>query len=141
MQSVRWGRVFLCGSGAGLAWAFLSISLLVLLGGDTIDAIPRPLVAVSRFGGFALNIVAGTWAMWLYAAIRPSYGSGWKTAAIAGLSWWLIATITTWQWADIGFLRLREIALLIVASLPTLVGVTIGGARSYETATSYHARG
>jgi hypothetical protein len=107
-------------------------TLLVLLGGDTIDAVPRPLVAVSRLGGFTLNIAAGTWALWLYGTMRLSYGPGWKAAAIAGLSWWLIATITTWQWADIGFLRLREIAWLIVASLPTLVAVVIGAARCYE---------
>ena len=136
MHTVHWRRVFICGSGAGLAWAFLSIPLLVLLAGDTIDAVPRPLVAVSRLGGFTLNIVAGIWAMWLYAAIRPSYDAGSKTAAIAGLSWWLIATITTWQWADIGFIQLRDFAWLIVASLPTLVAVTIGGAWSYETGIS-----
>ena len=141
MHAVHWRHVFLCGSGAGLAWAFLSIPLLVLLGGDTIDAVPRPLVAVSRLGGFTLNIVAGTWAMWLYGAIRPSYGSGWKAAAIAGLSWWLMATITTWQWADIGFLRLREIAWLIVASLPTLVAVAIGAAWCYETRISRLPKG
>ena len=45
----------------------------------------------------------------------------------------MLATIATWQWADIGFIRLRDLAWLIVAALPTLVIVTIGGAWSYET--------
>jgi hypothetical protein len=35
-----------------------SIPFLVLLGGDTIDAVPRPLVTVERVGGFTLDLVA-----------------------------------------------------------------------------------
>jgi hypothetical protein len=36
---------------AGLTWAFLSIPLLILFGGDLIDAVPKPLVTVKRIGG------------------------------------------------------------------------------------------
>ena len=132
MQEIDWRRVFVCGSGAGVTWAFLSIPLLILFGGDLIDAIPRPLVTVLRLGSFSLNAVAGIWAVWLYAAVRPCYGAGAKTAAIAGFSWWLIATIATCQWADIGFVPLRDLVGVTVASLPTLIAVTIAGAWSYE---------
>lgn len=132
MQEIDWRRVFVCGLGAGVAWAFLSIPLLILFGGDMIDAVPRPLVTVHRLGSFSLNAVAGIWAVWLYAAIRPRYGAGTKTAAIAGFSWWLIATIATCQWADIGFIPLRDFVGLMVASLPTLIAATIVGAWSYE---------
>jgi hypothetical protein len=132
MEGIRWRGVVMCGAAAGLAWAFLSIPLLVLLGGDIIDAVPRPLVTVDRFGGFTLNLVAGIWAIWLYAAIGPRYGAGPTAAAIAGASWWLIATITAWQWSDIGFIRLRDLAWLIVGSLPALVAVTMIGAWSYD---------
>jgi hypothetical protein len=132
MERVHWRGVLMCGAAAGLAWAFLSIPLLVLFGGDMIDAVPRPLVTIDRVGGFTLNLVAGVWAIWLYVAIGPRYGAGRRAAAIAGASWWLIATITTWQWSDIGFLRLRDLAWLMVASLPTLIAVTIVGAWSYD---------
>jgi hypothetical protein len=84
-----------------------------------------------------LNVVAGIWAVWLYAAIRPRYGSGHRTAAIAGFSWWLIATINTWQWGDIGFIPVRNLAGLIIASLPVLVAVTMLGARSYRENLSH----
>ena len=131
MGAVNWRRVFLCGSGVGVAWAFLSIPLLILFGGTIIDAVPRPVVTVARAGSFALNVVAGIWAMWLYAAIRPRYGAGPKTAAIAGFSWWLIASIATWQWRDLGFLSARDLVGPMIVSLPTLVAVTIVGARSY----------
>lgn len=135
MPAVQWRQVLIAGSFAGFAWAFLSIPLLVLLGGDTIDAIPRPLVTSSRLAGFALNIVAGVWTIWLYAVIRPRHASGWRAAAIAGFSWWLIPTITTWQWADIGFVPLRALAWLMAASLPALVAIAIAAARYYETAS------
>jgi hypothetical protein len=139
MPTVHWRQVLISGCFAGFVWAFLSIPLLVLLGGDTIYAVPRPLVTPSRVAGFMLNIVAGAWAMWLYAVIRPRYRSGWKAAAIAGFSWWLMPTITTWQWADIGFLSLRDLAWLIAASLPILVAIASAAARSYETATGIQA--
>jgi hypothetical protein len=103
MEPVHWRSVLMCGASAGLAWAFVSMPPLVLLGGDTIDAVPRPLVTVDRVGGFTLNLVAGIWAIWLYAAIGQRYGAGPRAAAIAGASRWLIATITTTgQWSSTG---------------------------------------
>ncbi len=136
MPAIRWRQVLIAGSFAGVAWAFLSIPLLVLLGGDTIYAVSRPLVTWTRVAGFMLNLVAGAWAMWLYVVVRPRYKSRWRAAAVAGFSWWLIPTITTWQWADIGFLSLRDLAWLMAASLPTLVVIAIVAARSYEAASS-----
>lgn len=132
MGGINWRHVFKYGSTVGLAWSLLSVPILVLFGGDIIDAVPRPFVTVGRIGSFTLNVVAGIWAVWLYAAIRPRYDSGPKTAAIAGFSWWLIATIATWQWADLGFIRFRDLMGLMIASLPILIAVTIAGAWSYE---------
>jgi hypothetical protein len=129
---IDWRRVLLCGSAAGLAWSLLSVPLLVLFGGEIIDAVPRPLVTVARIGSFTLYVVAGIWAVWLYAAISPRYGAGLKTAAIAGFSWWLIATIATWQWVDLGFIRFRGLVGLMGATLPALIGVTMFGAWSYQ---------
>ena len=132
MDGINWRRVFMCGSGAGLAWSLLSVPLLIVFGGEIIEAVPRPLVTVGRLGSFTLNVVAGIWAIWLYAAIRPRYGEGLRTAAIAGFSWWLIATIATWQWVDLGFIRLSDLIGLMVASLPTLIAVTMVAAWSYQ---------
>ena len=39
--------------------------------------------------GFALGI----WLLWVYAAIRPRFGAGVKTAVIAGLALWAVTTL------------------------------------------------
>jgi len=65
--------------------------------------------------------------------------SGCFAGFVAGFSWWLMPTIATWQWADIGFLSLRDLGWLIVAALPILVAIASAAARAYETATANHA--
>ena len=131
MGRINWRSVLMSGLVAGLAWSLLTLPILVLFGGEIIDAVPRPLVTPARLGSFSLNVVAGIWAMWLYAVLRTLYGPGPKTAAMAGLSWWLIATIATWQWTEIGLLRFNGLLGLIVASLPILVVITTFGAWLY----------
>jgi Na+/H+ antiporter NhaC len=110
----------------------MTLPILVLFGGEIIDAVPRPLVTLGRLGSFSLNVAAGIWAIWLYAAIRPVYGPGPKTAAIAGFSWWMVSTIAIWQWKEIGLLRFNGLIGLILASLPILIAVTMFGAWNYR---------
>ena len=131
MERINWRSVLMCGLLAGLAWSLLTLPILVIFGGEIIDAVPRPLVTVARLGSFFLNVVAGIWAMWLYASLRPLYGPGPKTAAIAGFSWWLISTIAVWQWREIGLLRFNGLVGLIAASLPILIVITTFGAWLY----------
>ena len=132
MGRINWRSVLMSGILAGLSWSLLTLPVLALFGGEIIDAVPRPLVTVARLGSFSLNIVAGIWAMWLYAALRPLYGPGPKTAAVAGFSWWLIATIAVWQWKEIGLLRFNGLVGLIIASLPILLVITTFGAWLYQ---------
>jgi hypothetical protein len=137
MGRINWRSVLMCGLLAGFAWSLLTLPILAIFGGDIIDAVPRPLVTVARLGSFSLNVIAGIWAMWLYASIRPLYGAGPQTAAIAGFSWWLISTIAVWQWREIGLLRFNGLVGLIAASLPILIVITTVGAWQYqETETS-----
>lgn len=136
MGAINWRSVLMAGLVAGLAWSLLTLPILVLFGGEIIDAVPRPLVTVGRLGSFSLNVLAGIWTMWLYASIRPVYGPGPRTAAIAGFSWWLIATINTWQWTEIGLLCFGGLVSLIIASLPILIVITTFGAWLYQEKAS-----
>ncbi len=48
----------------------------------------------------SITFLLGIVVIWLYAAIRPRLGPGWKTAVIAGLAVWLI----TWLLVDASFI-------------------------------------
>jgi hypothetical protein len=134
MSRINWGRVVLCGLGAALAWSALSLPILVVFGRALIEAAPPgPLLGPDRAAaGFVLNAMAGIWAIWLYAAIRPRYGRGPRPAVVAGFSWWLIGSIFTGHWAAFGFIRFRDVIGLIVAGLPVLIAVTMLAARAYQ---------
>jgi hypothetical protein len=81
---------------------------------------------------FALGIGA----VWLYAAIRPRFGAGAKTAAIAGVAVWLLS----FTWGILGdalmqFLPGRIAAIGLVWSFVEVMLASIAGAWLYrETA-------
>ena len=50
---------------------------------------PESVMALLAIGAFVLGIIA----VWLYAAIRPRYGSGASTAAIAGIAVWALSCL------------------------------------------------
>ncbi len=134
MGKINWGRVFLCGLVAGLLWSLLSLTLLVLLGGDLIHAAPR-LAAPSRglmVFSFLVNLAMGTWAMWLYAAIRPRYGPGPKTAAVAGFAWWVMYSLAKANWGPFGLVSPKALVYLLAATLPALIVTAVIGAWPYE---------
>ena len=69
--------------------------------------------------GFAVGILA----VWLYAAIRPRFGPGAKTAACAGLTVWALG----WLVPNISFMAMGwfPMKLLVIASVWSLVEVTL----------------
>lgn len=96
MGKINVGRVIISGIVAGI---ILDISGTVLhtvvIGKDweaAMKALNRPPIGMKAFIGFMiLGLVLGLLTMWLYAAIRPRYGAGPKTAVIAGLAVWAFA--------------------------------------------------
>ena len=69
--------------------------------------------------GFAIGILA----VWLYAAIRPRFGPGAKTAACAGLTVWALG----WLVPNISFMAMDffPMNLLVIATVWSLVEVTL----------------
>ena len=41
------------------------------------------------------GFVYGIWLVWVYAAIRPRFGAGVRTAVFAGLALWIVWTLST----------------------------------------------
>jgi len=135
MGSINWTRVILCGLLAGGVWTLLSVILLALVGGDFLAAVTggRQHALGSGVHVFLLstNLLAGIWAMWLYAAIRPHYGPGPKTAVIAGFAWWVIVSMQSAKWVALVSGSPTVVAPL-VATLPAVIVAALLGAWPYE---------
>jgi hypothetical protein len=136
MGKINWGRVLLCGIVAGVVWTVLSAVVTVLVGHDFVAAVPgnrlsAPGVSLVAFL-FIVNLVAGTWAMWLYAAIRPRYGAGPKTAVVTGISWWVIGSLLDATRGSFGFVPVSALWPAMAASLPAIIVAAVAGAWLYK---------
>ena len=99
MGKINWSRVLLGGLLAGAInnllqfvvnrlylfreWSKASEALGSPAGGGT----------ETRWLFTVLNLLAGVFVVWLYAMIRPRCGAGPKTAALAGLVFWLVSAM------------------------------------------------
>ena len=83
----------------------------------------------------AATFVLGITAVWLYAAIRPRFGAGPKTALIAGLAVWVLAHLWSGVYLGNGYAGVFTTKL---AWLPVLWGLveaplaTLAGAALYN---------
>jgi hypothetical protein len=79
------------------------------------------------------TFLLGFAAVWLYAAIRPRFGAGWRTALIAGIAVWLFAHLWSGVYLGNGYPgiitpRLAWIPVvwgLLEAPLATLAGAAL----------------
>lgn len=142
MGRINYSRVILGGLVAGLV-LFAGEILLGVITGDqwaTVTenmAIPEP--GVGAFTGvIAITLAYGILLVWFYAAIRPRFGSGARTAVIAGLAVW----VSGWLLTNGSFIvvQLFPTGLMvteIVAGAIKLLAAAIAGAWVYrETAPS-----
>jgi len=143
MGRINWGRVFLGGIVAGIV---VNLSEMILnsvvvkkdweeamraLGKDPAAAMGGSAMAIWILWGF----LAGIGAVWLYAAIRPRYGAGAKTAAIAGVGAWFFAGfLSNLAMMNIGLFPQRITMIGLVWSLVEMIVATIAGAWVYKEA-------
>lgn len=145
MVRIHWGQVAVCGLVAGFVWTLLSIVLLGMLGADLLAAVPGGGLD-GRSGGvhlflLASNFLASIWGIWLYAALRPYYGPGTRSAVVAGVAWWFIVSLQSAKWLAISGISTAVVLPLAMATLVAIVLATLIGARLYEvTGRSARAR-
>jgi hypothetical protein len=104
LGGINFGRVVLGGLAAGLVLNVFDFVLHgVVLKNDwdqALRALNKPPMEGSTVLVFVvLDFIIGIFMTWLYASMRPRYGPGPKTAAIAGLTVWfayLIFNISEW---------------------------------------------
>jgi hypothetical protein len=139
MGRMNWSRIILGGLVASLVMVVLAIlnmemfqqtwlnAALELLGPRT-DADWWRFFAALAF----LCVVGGVLSVWLYAAIRPRYGPGPKTAAFVGVAMFLLTSAVDLFWASTGFVPTQGMIVPLLAWLPILIVVAMAGAWIYK---------
>jgi hypothetical protein len=133
---MNYPRILLGGVVSGVIWTIASSLVTLLFGQDFATAIPDNRLAAPSVGLVTflvtVNLLEGIWAIWLYAAMRPRFGAGPKTALTAGLAWWIISSLVDVTWGSFGFVPDRAIIGPVAASLPAILISSFVGAWLYK---------
>jgi len=139
MGKINWGRVFVCGLLTGVVGFVLGALIFTVWGRDfevAMLAIGRPFTLPKAgwpvFLFIVGSLVMGIVTIWLYAAIRPRYGPGPKTAAVAGFALWAIFGLADAFLMSLGLLPAGALVLPIGASLFGIIAATEAGAWLYK---------
>lgn len=135
MSKINWSRVLGCGLLAGIVWIVLGAIVTALLGRD-FAALPNNHLGRPTPAFIAANVIfdllEGVSILWLYAAIRPRYGPGARTAIVAALAWWFIVSLGDATWCTFGFFPAKTVIPLMLGTLPALILATLTGAKLYK---------
>jgi len=138
MGQINWARVILGGIVAGV---IIDISEGVLNGvvlmqdwADAMKALGKPEAGPMQIAWFNVyGLVLGLTAIWLYAAIRPRYGAGPKTAVCAGLAMWFIAyALGSAAGMIMGIFPSNLMIIGMIWGLFEMVIATVAGAKLYK---------
>ncbi len=139
MRHLNWVRVFIGGIVAGLIIDVIQWLLNgAFLGPDwreAMQALGRPLhESAGRIIFYILlGLAYGIMATWTYAAIRPRFGPGAKTALYAGFSVWLLGYfLPLVMWVPMGLFPTYLMANVIVIGLVEILVATEAGAWVYQ---------
>jgi hypothetical protein len=141
MGRINWGRVFLGGLLAGVVinigeYLFHAVlfknevaEMMRALGKDPAAVMSGNAIVIWNLMGF----LAGIGAVWGYAAIRPRFGAGAKTAMIAGIAVWFFSRfLGAVGEMNMGMASQKMILTGLVWGLVELVIATIAGAWAYK---------
>ena len=140
MSSINLGRVLLGGFVAGIV---INVFEYVLNGVVLADQWPGIMSAINRppltFHDIVIfnvmGFVEGVVAVWTYAAIRPRFGVGVKTAVYAGVLTWVtayvLATVTP---VVMGVFPAHLAFVMVAVGLVEIIVATIAGAWLYQEA-------
>ncbi len=141
MGKINVGRVILGGIVAGIVNDVLGYlvdgMLLAPQWAAGMKALGRPEFTMNQIVIFnVLGLVTGIFTIWLYAAIRPRYGAGPKTAVCAGLAAWFATVLLPnlgFMWAS-GLYPANLTLSTTAGGVIELVIAALAGAALYQEA-------
>ena len=138
MGNINWGRVILGGLLAGVVINVVEGISGIIFMEDMQAAMAEHNISMDQSPAvmalyLLIGFAYGIFALWLYAAIRPRYGAGAKTAVYAGLAVWFLGYLM----ASLGFVLLgifptQMFAVSSTIGLVEIVGGTVAGAWLYK---------
>jgi hypothetical protein len=139
MGKINLSRVILGGIIAGIVADVLSFlvdgMLLGSIWAEQMKKLGRTDFSSTQLIEFNLLGLAGGIALiWIYAAIRPRFGAGVKTAVYAGLAVWVVSVLIpnlSFMWV-MGFFGRRLTAYTTLGGLVEIVVAAIAGAALYK---------
>lgn len=138
MGRIDMKRVILGGLLAGLIINTGEFVLNMMVLGDEMTAqmarLNLPPVGGNAIAVFVtLGFLIGIATVWLYAAIRPRYGAGPRTALIAGATVWFLAYVYgSIGMAVMGLFPAQMVAIALVWGLVELLAGAVAGAYVYQ---------
>jgi hypothetical protein len=135
MSGINWSRVLLGGLAAGLilnAGRYLVNGMLLReKWAAAVKDAPTDLASSVQIA--VVGFLAGIFTVWLYAAIRPRYGAGPKTAVLAGTAVWVLGYLLAWGTPMAMHLLPADLVLIgIAAGLVNVIVAALAGACVYN---------
>ena len=139
MGKINLGRVVLGGLLAGVVLSVLEFVLNGPILGDRWTAAMESLNMAAPEGGGVMiayvvfNFVLGIALVWLYAALRPRFGPGPKTAVITGLAaWFLLWFLGFGSTLISGMFPTNLVVIIVIWELFEVPIATFAGAWLYQ---------
>lgn len=138
MGKINWGRVVLGGLLAGLVLNVLDFLVngvwLAAEWNAAMQALGKGQMDAALIKWFVIyDFLLGIFMVWLYAAIRPRYGAGARTAVYAGVATWLlIAFLHAMAEAPMGLFPQRLYVVTTLVSLVCVPLAVVAGAWQYK---------
>jgi len=79
-----------------------------------------------------ISFVVGLLLVWLYAAMRPRFGPGMKTATYAALVVWLCGFIFHWDFLTLGLMTMTTYLMASIVALVQVIASAGVGAMLYK---------
>ena len=140
MGKINYSRVILGGIVGGIIAGFFDWFLNGVLMGQLWEDQMKSLNRPNAFSGaflfclFLAFSIGGILVVWVYAAIRPRFGPGIRTAVYAGLAVWAVGALMNMMNAVTGLYSPRLMLYSTLAGIVQTVVGTIAGAALYKEA-------
>ena len=140
-MAINASKVVVGGLAAGLVANLIGYVAFGLLLGPRMDAeaaAVAPALAGRGMSGGAIatqvvfSFIIGILVVWLYAAMRPRFGAGPRTAIYAGLVVWLCGFLFHIDWLLVGLASTTTYALATIAGLAQILPAAWVGGMMYK---------